>query len=204
MQFAGQATNPRLAYDALAGVLDYDESLMGRATGQVDDPGTRDLESHEDPDFELIFGIEIPFSKGVALFYFAHGVRQTDDEFEADEDAMIAILTRLPSGQSGSLTSSKDGGEPIQIEVQGVTLQGTRYEEMESDVSVRFPMGTESVSGPGVSVVVLHDVAEDPDDPKSKLFDVVLILQRPVEGGAMVTDDDVRAFLAPFHIGPDR
>ncbi|MEZ6015809.1 MAG: hypothetical protein R3F49_11885 [Planctomycetota bacterium] len=203
MQFMGTATSPRAAYEALAATIPYDESLMGRATGLADDPGTRELESHEAPEYQLVFGMEIPFTGGVGIFSFLKGA-QGDDGASFADDAVVATITKVPSKQSGDVLRGGDDGEPFQLEFQGVTLSGMRFPEMTSEVIVQFPKGTKKVKGPGLSLRLLSDLADDPEDPKSKVFDVLLTMQRPQDGGQQISDEELRAFLAPFHIGPDR
>lgn len=207
MQFFGTATNPRLAYEALAEALPYDEGLKGRATGVLDDPNTRALESFEEPRFALLFGAEIPFSGGLAVFYFGRGVHFEDGHTRFDDDALIALVTKVPVGQSDSVlrgTTQAHDGRPMRVAVQGRNLTGLRFESLTSDVVMEFPRGTMKVTGPGVSLKLLDEVTNDPENEKAKLFDVLLTLQRPTESGAQVSDDDVRDFLAPFHVGPDR
>lgn len=207
MQFFGSATSPRVAYESLALTLPYDESLKGRQTGLADDPGTRVLESHEAPEFQLMFGAEIPMSGGLAIYYFVRGASVVDERTVFADDALIAMITKVPSGQSDDVMRSQvkgDAGEPFQLEVQGVTLSGFRHTAITSDVVVEFPRGTTEVTGPGASLKLRTDVAQDPDDTDSKLFDVLLTLQRPKDGGAPITDEELMHFLAPFHIGPAR
>lgn len=207
MQFYGSATSPRAAYDSLARTLPYDETLMGRSTGLADDPATRVLESHEAPEFELLFGADIPFSGGVAIHYLARGARVEDDRTEFAEDALVAMITKVPASQSEGVLrgqTSADEGEPFQLEVQGVTLSGMRHATMTSDILTQFPRGTIEVTGPGVALKVRTGVAQDPDDEDSKIFDVLLTLQRPRSDAAPVSDEDIRTFLAPFHVGPAR
>jgi hypothetical protein len=206
MQFFGAATNPRQAYDALATTLPFDDSLKGRATGLADDPSTRELESHEDPEFHLFFGGDIPFSGGVQIFMFGRGVTVVDEKPQYGPESLLAIITRIPSSQGDKVLRGPEGTEqePFQIDVQGATLSGLRSPNVRSDVMVEFPRGTAEVTGPGVSLRLRSSVAEDPEDPESDEFDVLLTLQRPTEGAAAITDDDIRGFLAPFHIGPNR
>jgi hypothetical protein len=207
MRFFGSATSPRVAYEALAHTLPFDDALKGRPTGVPDKPDTRVLESHEAPEFKLVFGTDIPFSGGVAIFNFVRGASVVGEETVFADDALVATITKVPKSQSDDVMRSRvegDAGEPFELEVQGVTLSGFRYAALTSDIVVEFPRGTVEVSGPGVSLKLLTDVAQDPDDPESKLFDVLVMLQRPNESGAPVTDDEVVHFLAPFHIGPAR
>lgn len=207
MQFFGTATSPRVAYESLAQNLPYDETLKGRPTGVPDDPETRVLESHEAPEFELVFGAEIPFSGGVALYNFVRGAKVVGDETVFQDDALVATITKVPTSQSDDVMQSRvegDVGEQFQLEVQGETLSGFRYAALTSDIVVAFPRGKAEVKGPGVSLMLRSDVAQDPDDPDSKLFDVIVMLQRPSEAGAPITDEELLHFLAPFHIGPAR
>jgi hypothetical protein len=207
MQFFGTATSPRVAYDALALTLPYDDTLKGQPTGRPDDPETRALESHEAPEFELVFGAEIPFSGGVALYNFVRGASVVGEETVFEDDALVATITKVPTSQSDDVMQSRiegDMGDPFQLDVQGVTLSGFRYLSLTSDVVVEFPRGTAEVTGPGVSLKLRSDVARDPDDPESKLFDVLLLMQRTQADGAPVTEEEIQHFLAPFHIGPAR
>lgn len=204
MQFFATATNPRLSYEALAAVLPFDESLKGRETGLADDPGTRAVESHESPKYPLLFGTEIPFSGGVGLFYLARGATVFEGKITYADDTLIAMITKAPSDQSGAALRGNGEGVPFTLDVQGTALSGLRFEAIESDVILEFPKGTTKVKGPGVAMRLRSDVAQDLEDPESKRFDVLLTLQRPVAGGGPVTDDEVREFLAPFHIGPAR
>ena len=205
MQFFGQATNPRLAYEELAKVIPFDETLMGTPTGLADDPGTRTLESHEDPEFSLDWGTIIPFSGGVGIFYFSRGVDLVDGKPQFSDDALIAMITQVPTGQSDEVKSvpEKDGF-PFTLEVQGRTLSGDRADRITSDVIVEFPGGTVEVTGPGAWLRLFTQVAAEPDDEESDLFDVLLLLQRPGEGSAPISDEEILEFLAPFHVGPDR
>ncbi len=207
MQYFGNATSPRQMYDTLARALPYDEVLLGKATGLADDPGTRELESYSDPEFELVFGAEIPFSGGLAIFYFVRGATVVDGVAKFGDDGVAAMLTKVPSSQSDDILRSHvdgDPGEPFQLDVQGVTLSGMRHATMKSEIIVQFPRGTATITGPGVSLKVLSDVAQDPEDPESKRYDVLLVMQRATPEGPGLTDEDVRAFLAPFRVGPNR
>lgn len=205
MQFFGQATNPRLAYEELAQVLTYDEELKGTPTGLADDPGTRTLESYEDPEFRLDWGTEIPFSGGVAMFYFSRGVEIVDSEPRFADDALIAMITRVPTGQAGQVMEVRGPeGDPFTLDVQGRSLSGLRAKAISSDIIVEFPNGTIEVSGPGAWLTLLTQVAADPEDEDSELYDVLVMLQRPVEGGPPITDEEFLDFLAPFHVGPER
>jgi len=207
MQFFGAATSPRVAFEALAQTLPYDETLMGKATGLADDPGTRVLESHEAPEYQLMFGAEIPFSGGLAIYYFVRGASVVDAKTVFADDALVAMITKVPTDQSAEVMRSQaegDTGEPFELSVQGTTLSGFRHLALKSEVVVEFPRGTTEVSGPGVSLKLRSGVAQDPDDPESKLFDVLLTLQRPKDGGAAITDEEIQHFLAPFHVGPAR
>lgn len=204
MQYFAAATNPSQAYTTLAGAIPFDDSLKGRSTGLADDPATRALESFEAPEFPLLFGTEIPFSGGLGLYYFARGASVVDGEARFTDDALLAILTKVPSSQSGDAMRGEGDGEPFQLEVQGVTLSGLRFESVKSDVIVDFPRGTSKVQGPGVVLRLRSDVAVDPSDEDSDFFDVLLTMQRPKMGGTPVSDEEIREFLAPFHVGPAR
>jgi hypothetical protein len=207
MQFFGTATSPLAAYESLAQTLPYDEALKGRSTGLADDPSTRALESHEAPEYVLSFGTEIPFSGGVAIYHFVRGARVVDDEAAFDDEGVVVMITKVPSDQADVVMESSDGdepGEPFQIEVQGVTLSGMRHTSLTSDFVVQFPSAKAEVSGPGVTLKLLSQVAQNPDDEESKLFAVVLVMLRAREDGAQITDEELQHFLAPFHIGPAR
>lgn len=204
MQHFGQATSPLAAYEALERTLPFDEALKGRPTGQADDPGTRQLESHEDPEFRLEYGIDIPFTGGMSLFLFTRGATIVDRKPVFAQDGIAATITKVPTKQGDDALAAKGAGRPYELTVQGRTLRGYRFDRMQSQVIVKFPRGTAEIEGPGVALRLLADVAQDPDDPKSKVFDVLLMMQRGRPEDPPLSDEDVLHFLAPFHIGPDR
>lgn len=206
MQYFSSATNPRVAYEVLAAVFPYDDELLGRPTGLVDDPSTRSFESHEDPEFDVLFGAEIPFSGGLAMFYFGRGVRTEGSDLTFEEDALIALVTRIDSEHSDSVLTGDPTAEGrwADVEVQGRTLSVHHVSRMTSDVLLPFPHGTTEVTGEGAIMKVLSDVPESPGERDGKLFDVLLTLQRPGDEGGPIRDEEIRAFLAPFHVGPER
>ena len=207
MQYFGTSSNPRLAYAALAAVLPFDEALKGTPTGLADDPSTRALESHEDPEFPLIFGAEIPFSGGLSQFYLPRGVNVVDAKMSFTENALIAIITRAKPEQAESIASGGPGTgarDSFSIDIQGLTLSGVRIPDMENELIVGFVEGREPVVGPGIVLTLRTEMPEYPDEEDSKLFNVVLSMQRPQSDGAPISDEEIRHFLAPFHVGPER
>lgn len=205
LQLGQKLFNQQTAYATLAQVIDYDDSLRGTPSGEPDDPMTPRDESHVPRDVDLILGGEVPYSGGVHTYWFARDVPVRAWGIEDfGPDPLRVSLVRMPSDQSDAATRAAPGTalhQDTRFEVNGQSLRARRLPEVRDEgTEIEYLHGVPEFVGPGAAVWLQERVADDDDD--GTYFDLVAFFQRP-RGTEPVREDEIQAFLAPFHLAPE-
>ncbi|MCP3917606.1 MAG: hypothetical protein GY711_18835 [bacterium] len=191
VKVAKDGSDTEAAWEHLAEVLPYDERPDG---------------------WTLQWGMPIPFVGVEVYIWIKDGDTPaeadpgeepgTEPEAESDEPeqeggekepVLIAwMMVAPPEVIDEFFTGSQaEGGEPFELEVQGRKLTGSRAAlEDESP----FPFLPDPEQGQSAAIDL---TSIDADDAHM----LMLIRQGSQE---RITDEEIREFLAPFHVGPDR
>ncbi|MBL8861997.1 MAG: hypothetical protein JNK02_08280 [Planctomycetes bacterium] len=138
------------------------------------------------PETRFEFAIRFPMdwyifqdTRGFVLFFF---VAQGGDGEELRR-------TVLNPGFKGMGMGRRQNAEAAELTVQGREVRGLRFEQQRGSGN-----GGGEAEGPSIVLEV---------SPEGGSAVVLVQITRGGSGGA-VTDDEVQALLAPFHVGPDR
>ena len=146
------------------------------------------------PDYEVVFGNRVPFID-FSIFILRQQVKQPADSTDDGLDPIYAMLIIDPDDEQ----DATEGAEylPVELIIQGVTLEAGRYTPGEDErEDLRIEWGDEGrIYVSEMFWVDLGGVALDEN--------LQLIMARD-ENSGVVTEDEVRRFLEPFYIGPER
>jgi hypothetical protein len=174
VKFVKDATNPEKQWPAVAEILPFDQ---------------------RPPELHLIAGNTL----GADFFVFQ------------DDRGFVVVLMRLRSGDPGEarrrvMDPNQQGGFMSagarrdmvagQVHVQGRDLDVLRFHQESPGEKSGEDKGEEAAGHSGPSIWV--DVT-----PAGSEYPVLLQLTR-VRSDEPIRDEDVQAFLKPFHVGPDR
>ncbi len=201
VQTGGALLDQNSAWESLAKLVHYDDSVRGEDSGLEDDPKTPKDESRTPVEFELLLGGTVPFSSGVDVYWFGRGIPLPGwGEQELGPDPLSITIVKLNQGISDQ-ASRAPAGTPIHEDrtftVNGQTLRGRVVPEMVNDQFKVRLSGLEEVRGAG-AIVWLREGISDPNE-KETLFDLLVFFQRP-NSSVPITDAEVERFLAPFDL----
>jgi hypothetical protein len=141
-------------------------------------------------DFVAVFGNEFPFTDE-AMYVLA-----SDPEVVEDEAERVYAVFWVNASEEDDI--APDGvDEPFDLEVQGATFEAGRYTLGGDEAAeMQFDFGELRIEIDQIYWVVLSPAALGGNE-------LVLWVGRD-DDGEPITDDEIRAFLAPFEVGPDR
>ncbi len=200
LQLFGGLVNKESAWSSLAGLIRYDDSARGEATGLEDDPRSPLDESRTPGEFELLLGGDVPFA-GVQAYWFGRDLPMPFDQNQAiGPDPLSITVIKLESDQADK-ASMASAGTPLHEDrtylVNGKTLRGRVVPEMVNDTLHVQLSGLGEVRGAG-AVVWLREGFQDPEE-EDKVFDLLAFFQRP-KSSVPIKDEEVARFLAPFDL----
>ena len=201
LQMAGNLVNQDAAWTSLAEIVEYDDVARGTPTGEPDKPKSPIDESREPGEFEMLLGGDIPNSGGLEAYWFGRDMpNQVREITEFGPNPLSVSVVKLPVDQADKATQATADTplhEDTTFEVNGKTLRARRIPEMVSDDLFLRIQGLKELRGAGAAVWIREGFADETED--GDLFDVIVFFQRP-NSAEPITQEEVQAFLAPFHL----
>lgn len=206
MQQMGGLLDQNHAWESLAELIEYDESVRGTPSGEPDNPKTSSDESRTPGEFTMWMGGELPISEGrQEFFWLGRDVTSPlDKDFTAGPDALLVTFAKMPSRTTEDATKAPPGTpkhEDRRIEVQGQSLRMRVIPEMVMP-EVGIPGVYQVVPerrGAGAAVWVREGFKDGEDD--ELLFDLLAYFMRPGSRRS-IEPDEVRHFLEPYRVPP--